>query len=220
MAVTVKVEPIARDIEILIDDTLSPEAASRFLADAAEEELAEAQAINKAALGHVPPHETYVDGRSGAPLESVKPTGTILFEFEIFEDMLEWIGTQLIQHSPVWRGTYANSHMLFADGVAHEPGAPLVEADEYVFVNVQPYARKIERGLSRQAPSGVYEAVALLARRRFSNMASIKFTFREPLTGPILEWARGRDLPDLGTKARERQLLKDVRNPAIVVRMR
>ena len=53
-------------------------------------------------------------------------------------------------------------------------------AEEYVFINTQPYARKIEgtggRRMAPQAPDGVYQAVATLAQRRFGNIARITFS--------------------------------------------
>jgi hypothetical protein len=174
-----------------------------------------------------------VDGRKGAALESVKPDGIIVTEFSLIDDVLEWIGDMLVKGSPVKTGRYSESHILFADGVEVEPGAALPEAEEYVYLNVQPYARKIERGLSPQAPDGVYEGVAAMARSRFSNIARIRFTFRAYLDGGMTgyiptgtSWHRNREkkagikgrfaatpLPGADARARERAN----RQPAIVV---
>ena len=46
---------------------------------------------NKQALGVVPPYKTYVDGREGAPLASVKPDGIIRVEFQLVNEALAWI---------------------------------------------------------------------------------------------------------------------------------
>jgi hypothetical protein len=51
-------------------------------------------------------------------------------------------------------------------------------ASRYEFVSTVPYARKIERGLSPQAPDGVYQVVAVLAQKRFGNVARIRFSYR------------------------------------------
>jgi hypothetical protein len=72
-------------------------------------------------------------------------------------------------------------------------------AEEYTFINTVPYARKIERGSSRQAPDGVYQAVANLARRKFTKLAKITFSYRTVLGGTG------------GAKSE--------RNPAIIVRI-
>jgi len=75
-----------------------------------------------------------------------------------------------------------------------------------VFLNIQPYARKIERGQSSQAPDGVYQAVATLAQRRFGNVAKITFSYRTAIGGAIIGGRKG-DRSDL-------------RNPAIIVSLR
>jgi hypothetical protein len=187
--ITTKIEPFERDIRLMLDE-LSPEAASRQIASVARATINEADAINAAALGRKPPHRTFVDGREGAALESVSPRGTIVAEWDLVEDMLEWIGTALVDASPILTGQYRDSHVIVVDGVALEIGQPLPEGwGEVSIMSTVPYARKIERGLSDQAPDGVYQGVAALARRRFGNIAKIRFGYRTPLFGSINTWA-------------------------------
>lgn len=178
MAISVRVEPIDRDVRALIDETLSPEARSRELARFAREQRDEALAINRQALGREPRTETFVDGRRSAALEAVKPEGEIVFEFDLLIGLFTWIAAELVKHSPVGgppSPAYRENHVLFADGVEIDP-AKVPEATAYTFVNTVPYARKIERGRSPQAPDGVYQVVAALAKRRFGALASIRFS--------------------------------------------
>jgi hypothetical protein len=219
MAVRTRVQPIDRDITLMLSEDLSPQAQSRALASFAQQQLQEAQEINARALGRVPRHETYVDGNPSSAIENVKPTGTIIFEFELVNDAILWIEQMLIQHSPERSSRYSRSHVLFADGVEVQFGAPVPDAKSYTFVNTQPYARKIERGLSAQAKSGVYEVVAVLASRRFGNVAKVRFSFVVPQFGAIHSWAaatsmkrRGRPNMKSGTRA---EWLR--RQPAILV---
>lgn len=184
MPVSIKVEPINRDIAVILRDDLSPEARSATLAEFAREVLAEGERTNQVALGRIPPHETFVDGREGAQPESVRPDGVIIFEFSLLEDLFSWIGEQLVLHSPVKSGRFARSFKFFADGIEvaeNAPVSPLVS--EFVFLNTQPYSRKIERGESPQAPDGVFQAVAALAMRRFGNIARISFSYRTAIEG-------------------------------------
>src|SRR5262249_33497792 len=111
---------------------------------------------------------------------------------------------------PFRTGRYQRSHRLYADGSQVDPeGGEVPEASEYIFINTQPYARKIERGLSSQSPEGVYQVVAAMALRLFSDIADIIYTFRYPPDGPRRpRTRRGRFRPQ-----------RDLRNPAIVVRM-
>jgi len=191
MAVSARVDSITRDIELIISADLSPEAASKAIAGAAREAIDEAEDINARVLGSVPAKRVYVDGRENAPLETVRPVnGAILAEFDLLEDTLQWIGQQLVLHSPVLSGEYARSHVIVVDGEAINFNDPIPpEFGEIVFINTTPYARKIEKGLSDQAPDGVYEAVAALAARRFGNIVKVRFSFRSPDFGGINAWA-------------------------------
>ena len=181
MAVRTRVDPVDRDIALIIDQDLSPGAQSGFLAGYAREALADAEAQNAAVLGRVPGHETFVDRVRGAPLESVRPDGVISFEFQMLDEVVLWIAEQLVRRSPFRSGRFAASFILFADGSEVDINQPPPAASEYVFLNTQPYARKIERGQSPQAPDGVFEAIAILAARRFGNTAQVGFGFRSPL---------------------------------------
>ena len=183
MKVSTRIEPIARDIALLIGDDLSAEAQSRMLAEFAEDEIAEAERTNLLALGGQVDKEVFVDGRKGAALASVRPDGVIVAEFDLVHDVVEWIGQQLVLTSPRLSGDYAKSHVLFADGVENKVGGSVPPASEYIFVNTQPYARKIEAGLSSQAPDGVYQSVAVVAARRFGNVARVRFTYRSITAG-------------------------------------
>jgi hypothetical protein len=177
MAVTARIQRTGKDISVLVNEALSPKAQSKAIAGFAREKLAEAEQQNRRAIGRVPEHQTIVDGRREAPLDAVKPDGVIVFEFELVTELLGWIAGQLRTHSPSLTGRYAASHKLFADGAevdANNP--PAAEVYEFLPVGI-PYARKIERGLSPQAPDGVYQVVAELAAKRFGNQANIQFTY-------------------------------------------
>jgi hypothetical protein len=187
--VRARVEPISQDIALILGQELSPKARTAQIAAFAKERLSEAEAINTAALGHTPSHQTFVDGRHNAPVETVRPDGTVVYVFDLIEDTLAWIGDQLVRHSPVEHGVYARSHLLFADGQEVDPATPTPDAREFVFINSVPYARKVEKGLSPQAPDGVYEAVAALASRRFGNIARIRFSYRSFPGGAVGDWA-------------------------------
>lgn len=227
-AIRTRIEQVGRDVSVMLAEDLSPEARSRALAQFAAEQLADAQSTNRAALGHVPPHETFVDGRQGASLASVRPDGRVVFEFELVTELLAWIDAQLVQHSPRVSGRYARSHLLLADGVEVDPTADVPDAREFVFINSQPYARKIERGQSKQAPDGVYEVVAVLASRRFGNVARVRFGWQslygDHMNSDLEKWARGSKLTNSrGTGKRPRKIssrrIKEwlMRQPAIIV---
>lgn len=215
MPISAKIDPIERDLAVLFPDDLSPEGRSHALAAFAREALSDAETQNRQALGRVPDHETFVDGRRGVQPEMVRPDGTIVFEFELLEEVFEWIEAMLILHSPVRSGRFARSHLFFADNVEVDL-ARAPQATEYAFLNTTPYSRKIERGLSSQAPDGVFEAVAVLAGRRFGNLARIRFGYRSLPAGAIGAWASKTTMDTRSRKGAKRQDWL-TRQPAIVI---
>lgn len=223
--ISTKLEPIDRDIAVIFPDPFSDAARQRELIRYARQGLKDAQAQNERALGRIPLHKTFVDGQKDGRLENVKPDGMVVYEFDLLEDIFGWIGEQLIKHSPRGEGSdprpdhpdlYMRSHVFTADLEVVDPGGRVPPASEYVFVNTQPYARKIERGLSDQAVDGVYQVVAKLAADRFGNMARIRFSYRTPNFGAIAGWASGTSMPSPYRRDENRaEWLK--RQPAIVI---
>jgi hypothetical protein len=188
--ITTRIEPLDSVINVIVAEDLGPAAQSKAIAAFAREQLAEAQRANRAALGRVPAHKSFVDGRAGAALETVRPKGgTILFEFDIFADVLHWILAELRNRSPRRSGRYRDSHRLFADG--REIGEVAIPAAaEYLITNTVLYARKIEIGKTEsgrafvvQVEPRIYERTAADARRRFGNIARISFGWQSSSGG-------------------------------------
>lgn len=216
-----RISSIFRDVEVLTRDLTSPEAKSRRLAEFAAERIAEARATNRQASGRDTPYEIVVDGRKGAPLASVRPDGVVVANFDLVRDVLEWVGEQLLRESPRLTGKYEQSHRLFVDGVEHSIGEAITAGEEYAFLNVQPYSRKIERGQSDQAPEGVYQAIAVVAERRFGNIASIGFSYRSPLLSYVpgaANRAERKAMRKQPARLSAIRLEKQTRVPAIIVR--
>jgi hypothetical protein len=215
-----RLDPFAREFEVMIDEIASPPARAQRLAEAAQAEIDRANEINRAALGGDPRYEVTVDGRRGAPVTTVKAGGMVFAEWSFMREVLEYIGAQLVLSSPVRSGRYSQSHILLIDGNEHSGGEPPETFDNAIFASVVPYARKIERGLSRQAPEGVYEVVAAMARRRFGNVAKVQFSYRSLVGMSMLEaWAQQTTMLKVGRRRmndseRENWLR---RQPAIIV---
>ncbi|WP_264045525.1 hypothetical protein [Methylobacterium flocculans] len=197
-----RLSPLARDIDLIISEELSPDVQVQRYADFARGVLKEGQEVNRRALGYVPDHDTFVGGAQVSSLERLRISDAITFEFHLLLDVIQWIDEQLILHSPVKSERYARSHAWFADDVEFpDPNNP-PPAEAYVVLNAQPYARKIERGLSAQAPEGVYQAVATLAKRRFGNVAYVGFSYRSFPGGAIGKWAGSASAAKLAREVR------------------
>jgi hypothetical protein len=220
LAVSSRIDPIGKDFLLEFADELEPAGRSAALAAFARQQLKDAQEVNRAFAGYIPKHDTFVDSVKDAIEESVRPDGTIVYQFHLITEAIEWIEQMLLQASPYKTGKYRHSHILFAGEAEVQFGAEVPDAETYTFLNTQPYSRKIENGLSRPAPEGVFQSVAVLASRRFGNLASIKYTFQSVSGGntDLERWAsRTRQVRKVAPRTTDEW---NRRQPAIVVTVR
>lgn len=187
MAVRVRLDPIARELRLMVEEYADPAAQRRAIARFARAEIGKIDAINTRALGRQAKHTETVDGRKGAPLESVRPDrGVIVAEWDLFLEVLPWIAKTLRDRSPRRKGEYLRSHKVFADEKEFSDVTKPPPAYEYTFMNVAPYSRKLEIGRTKsgrpfliQVPNRIYELVARDARSRFGRLADVKFVYRQ-----------------------------------------
>lgn len=231
-----RIHAFSRELQVMVQRSLSVQARQGLAAKMGRKVLAEAQEQNARVLGSVPAHDTFVDGRPTTDLESVNPDhGSMLFRFKLGTDVFRWIDEQLILHSPIGdtpkSPEYNKSHIFFADDDQADPDT-VTSGETFVFLNTVPYARKIERGQSDQAPDGVYEVVAVLAAQRFGNVASIRFGYRSFQAGVMVlnpgkfdlrKGFQGQGMSEAAAKAAASQVIRDERNsrqPAIIITIR
>jgi hypothetical protein len=192
MAVT-RLKGGERRFEIAVARGTDPKIAAGAIARFHRAQVQKARQENKNLL-HVDEDDieelTTVDGRRGAPLESVKIDGGVIvttFPFAI-GPVLEYLDYLLVTRSPVLSGKYQRSHRLFADGSETDPLNPRLDAKNYIFTSNLPYARKIEGSTLRppqgSAPQeGVYRGAVKLATQRYGSFVQIRFTFQSILEG-------------------------------------
>lgn len=185
------IDAIDLDIAAIMNEEFSPKARSAALAGLARESLADAEKVNSDALGFVPTHTITVDGSRGASEGNVRPDGTIEYTFNLLPDVFSWIADMLQQFAPVWSGRFKSSFELYADGAAIDPRGIIPKAAVFVFLSIVEYASKIEGEKqppeSKQAPNGVFEAVATLAQQQFGDQVNISFGYRKPFNGAAHE---------------------------------
>jgi hypothetical protein len=195
MAVKTKIDPIARDIELIVSDSLSPAGQRKAVAAFAQNAINEADQTNRQVLGRIPPRTITVDGSAGARLDSVDPRrGSIIVEWELVNDVLIWIGNALRDRSPRVSGAFREGWTLLADGVEVGAEAQTPIADIYTYVNTVPYSRKIEIGKTKsgrdfviQVPNRIAERTAKDAQSKFGNLAKIKSMFITLNSGYVLK---------------------------------
>lgn len=126
----------------------------------------------------------WVDGVQNAQEEAVKAGGVIVYEYNRYDLVAEWVLNTLRQRSPVKSGTYVLSHTLFLNGQEVPDLKTWKRGDEITITNLVPYARKIEIGTAHGKPiklsvsPHIYERTAQEARRVYRDIAKIEFTYR------------------------------------------
>lgn len=180
------IQAVRRQIDILKTAVLSPDAFRKMHADIAKKAISDLEAEQ----GRYP-RETVVDGRRGASEETVKAYGVIQYEISAINDVVDDVYDALAALSPIKnpnkkRGhpsrwylehiwVFVNGQKIDGDGAGLDIGL----TDSVVFVDVAPYARKIEFGLSKKyAPNGVFEVTARKMARKWSNVCKITFDYR------------------------------------------
>lgn len=178
------VRAFAQQIDIAKSNLLGP-ARRQLMVATAVAARDQALATDTAILGHPPAVTQIVDGRQGAPLESVKPGGTIVFLFAVGAPLLAAAFDLAIETamrlSPVLTGRFRESFRMLINGQQRdaEAGAPVVlaEGDLVEITNLQPYARKLEKGASHAAPNGIFEVAATVVRARYGGVVNVEFAY-------------------------------------------
>lgn len=216
MPVRVKLPVITRQIVFAGDGVFSPETRARAFADMVSASISGIDQANDEALGRDVPYRTFVDGRETRNLRSGNIASEIVARWELAAGVVAYIDDLLTHAGPVLTGAYRKAHVIYADGVEIDVPDKAIGAREVLFLALAPYARKIERGKKGYAPGHVYEAVAAIAKARFSNLALIRFTYQAPEgdAGQLGAWATKN-----ATQARRsrQQTRKSLRQPAILV---
>lgn len=159
-----------------------------------------------------------VDGKQGKSLFDVNPLGQIDFVSRAsMSDILQFTYQTLLEKSPIWTGRYKASHYVFWNGNQVATDQASLEAwlktnpefgdkDLIRFVDIQPYARKLERmgitegkqktrttksrdkrkaarGVRVLQPNGVYYLTSRAVRNKYKQNSIIQFDF---ITGSSL----------------------------------
>lgn len=135
----------------------------------------------------------FVDGMQGAPEESVRADGRIVYQYSRTEEVVKFALATLRELSPVLSGAYKDAHEIFLNG------RPVVDVSEYragddvMITNLLPYSRKIEVGTMKMRVAGtskVYQQARRIVMNRFGNSASIEFTYRANISGRAVDQAK------------------------------
>ncbi len=187
MPLDIKIKPVSQSFQVLVDELLSPKAQSAKIADFARRQIRAADEINRRVFGAVPPKKVTVNGREDEALSNIPlPSGIIIAEYRVVDDVLAWIAKTLHDRSPVQEGDYRDGHIMLADDAPADPYNPPL-ATQFTFLNLEPYSRKIEIGKTKsgrdfvvQVPNRIYIRTGDDAKAKFGNVAKIRTGFITP----------------------------------------
>jgi hypothetical protein len=202
-----------RSVDVFVARHLSPQAQSAALARVAKEGVAEL-----IRTGRAPPRYTrYVDGREGAPEESVRPDGEIRYRFDPMAEVIAFALAFLRERSPVRTGRYRDSFYLGLDGrfVPASSFNPerMERVSEVTIGNMAPYSRKLSvqmvggKQIKVSVPPGIFEDAAVAVNRRFGNVVRCKKVYTVSFPGQYI-------------LKRGRRAGKPVESPALVIARR
>jgi len=188
----------------------------KLLVDKARQVNSEILQQQTTRAGVVPDYIQVVNGQRDAPLESVTPTGVVIFLYDYRREIALVAHEALVRNSPRRSGAYIQHHIYLVDGreVASLP-QNLRSVKEIVLTNDQPYARRLEVGKKHdgspfvvQVEPHIYERTA---RKEiapvYRNVADVQFNYVD-LSGAYVTRSRGKRV-SAGTA---------IRYPAIFIR--
>lgn len=229
------VRPFQRQLSLFIDRTLSPAAQSRRLAEAARRERDALIAAGRAS----PSYRWWVDGREGAPEESVAAAGDgrIVYRFSSLGAVITFALETLIERSPPRSSTpinqktgktahyrdgfYVGVNGRFIPAAVFQPTS-VPPGAEIVIGNTQPYSRKVDvqlvgtRKLSFSVPAGLFDDAAKAIATRYGDFVTVHRVYTMQFPGQYL--LRAEQVTNKGRS--RRRMGKPVESPALIIKSR
>lgn len=185
-----------RELKLALRADIGPEAMAAELARFARANLAEYLGT----LSYRPGYDTYVNGRTGVPEESVVAPGPIIYNFNYWPQILEFAMAYLRARSPKGDGSghkgrptaYRDSFFVLAGGVEKHPRQwSLIspDIDEVIITNDAPYHRKVDvqlmgmKPIRMSVPPGIMDDAAGAIYRRFGDLVNVKRVYSTPHSG-------------------------------------
>lgn len=194
-----------RELKLALRADIGPEAMAAELAKFSRANLAEYLGT----LSYAPGYDTYVNGRSGVPEESVIAPGPIIYNFNYWPQILEFAMAYLRGRSPKTPAkgghkgrdkAYRDSFFVLAGGVEKHPRQwSLIppDIDEVIITNDAPYHRKVDvqlmgyKTIKMSVLPGIMDDGAAAIRRQFGDLVDAKRVYNVPHSEQWL-YRRGR----------------------------
>jgi len=134
-------QTVARTIALFADRTLSPEALSRHLAQAARRLRDEAIRSGEAPDSY----DTFVDGRAEAAEDSVRPNGVIVYRFNLLAMAVQYAWEEWHRLAPVDTGDYRRSVLVSVNGMRWPRAFKAIpRSADVMLVDPVPYGNRVD----------------------------------------------------------------------------
>lgn len=159
-------------------------------------------------------YQRYVNGVLGAPEESVRAPGPIIYEFTNWPLVIRTAIDELQKRVPRKSGRYAASFLVLADGKPVADYLQISPNAEVTILNPQPYTRKMETGANRTGARH-FDLVRRVLAGRFSEAFTVDFQFLKVGAGvhPLIPYT----LRNNHGRRKDRQAGMPITYPAIVI---
>ncbi|WP_245492247.1 hypothetical protein [Mesorhizobium sp. M4A.F.Ca.ET.020.02.1.1] len=159
-------ETFERDLR-LATTGLQPAEINKRLAAFARGQLAEVIASGEGSKNY----DRFVNGRQGAPEETVQVPGAILYAFNWWAEFIDTAKAELDRQAPRKTGRYARAFIVISGNklVTDYHGIP--SGAEVIITNFEPYVRRVE------AQEKVFAAARSALSRRFGNSFRVEIRF-------------------------------------------
>lgn len=162
-------------------------------------------------------YERFVNGRAGAPEESVELPGPIVYVFTNWRLVVEAALEELERRAPRKTGRYSRSFLVVSGGSEVTDYSTIPPGAEVVILNSQPYTRKLEVGAAGAAGARHFDLARGGFNRRFAGAfrAQVQFLNVSPGLRPGMPYILKR-----GGRSRrkERQAGQAITYPALALR--
>lgn len=158
---------------------MGPEEINRAVVAFARKELQRVIAEGRAS----PQYERFVNGIQGAPEESYKAPGAIVYEFTNWPLVIGAALEELQKRSPRRSGRFAASFIVISGQRIITDFSRIDSGSEVIIVNFQPYTRKAEAGLLKQPRRYVFDGTKRALNARFNGAFKAETRFLNISTG-------------------------------------
>jgi hypothetical protein len=198
-----------RELSVALTD-LDPAAMQKELAAFARRSVADVIRSGEAPADY----EVFVNGRQGAPEESVELPGPIVYVFSNWKLAIETAIEELQKRVPRRTGRYAASFVVLVDQRVVTDFSNIPAEAEIVIMNSAPYTRKMETGANKTGARH-FDLARGAFNRRFSGVFNAQLMFLNVASGlvPGVPWILKRS----GGRRKDRQAGMPITYPALVI---